>query len=76
MTLRNGNSFKSCYFYKKKALYDHSSIGWHSVLRQDATQKKRCEGFDFKFKKFRIKQAIFINDIFPSRVKAHTQKKI
>ena len=33
-------------------------------------------GFDFKFKKFSVKQAIFIADIFPSRVKASKQKKI
>ena len=46
------------------------------MLRLDATQKKRCLGFDFRFKKFRIKQAIFIKDIFPSRVKAQKQKKI
>ena len=26
--------------------------------------KKRCLGFDFKFNKFRIKQGIFIKDIF------------
>ena len=32
--------------------------------------KKRWIGFDFKFKKFSIKQAFFINDIFSSRVKA------
>ena len=37
---------------------------------------KRCLGFDFRFKKFRIKQAIFIKDIFPFRVKASKQKKI
>jgi hypothetical protein len=38
--------------------------------------KKRCLGFDFKFKKFSIKQAIFITDIFPSRIKAPKQKKV
>jgi hypothetical protein len=38
--------------------------------------KKRCLGFDFKFKKFSIKQAIFITDIFPSHIKAPKQKKI
>ena len=38
-------------------------------------KKKRCLGFDFKFKKFSIKQAIFIKDIFPSSVKAPKQKK-
>ena len=37
--------------------------------------KKSYLDFDFKFKKFSIKQAIFIKDIFPSRVKAPTQKK-
>ena len=46
------------------------------MLRLDATQKKRCLGFDFRFKKFRIKQAIFINDIFPSRVEVLKEKKI
>ena len=46
------------------------------MLRLDATPKKRCLGFDFKFKKFSIKQAIFITDIFPSRIKAPKQKKI
>jgi hypothetical protein len=34
------------------------------MLRLDATQKK-----------FSIKQAIFITDIFPSRIKAPKQKK-
>ena len=38
--------------------------------------KKRWMGFDFKFKKFSIKQAFFINEIFSSRVKAAKQKKI
>ena len=36
----------------------------------------RCLGFDFKFKKISIKQATFIGDIFPSRVKASKQKKL
>jgi hypothetical protein len=36
---------------------------------------KRWMGFDFKFKKFSIKQAFFINEIFSSRVKASKQKK-
>ena len=36
--------------------------------------KKRCLDFDFKFKKFSIKQAIFITDIFPSPVKAFKQR--
>ena len=43
------------------------------MLRLDATPQKRCLGFDFRFKKFRIKQAIFINDIFPFRVEAHCE---
>ena len=38
--------------------------------------QKRCLGFDFKFKKFSLKQAIFVKDIFPSHVKAHTQKPL
>jgi hypothetical protein len=46
------------------------------MLRLDATQKKRCLAFDFKFKKSSIKQAIFIIEFFSSRVKAYTQKKI
>ena len=45
------------------------------MLRLDATQKKKMDGFDFKFKKFSIKQAIFISDIFPSRVKVRKHKK-
>ena len=49
---------------------------FHSMLRLDATPQKRWIGFDFKFKKFSIKQAFFINDIFSSRVKARKQKKI
>ena len=48
----------------------------HSMLRLDATTKKRYNGKLFKFKKFSIKQAIFITDIFPSRVKAPKQKKL
>jgi hypothetical protein len=40
------------------------------MLRLDATTKKRYDGKLFKFKKFSIKQAIFITDIFPSCVKA------
>ena len=38
--------------------------------------KKKMPRFDFKFKKFSIEQAIFITDIFPSRVKAPKQNKI
>ena len=38
-------------------------------------KKKDAYGFDFKFKEFSIKQAIFITDIFPSRVKVPKQKK-
>ena len=33
----------------------------HSVLRLDATTKKRYDGKLFKFKKFSIKQAFYIN---------------
>jgi hypothetical protein len=47
----------------------------HSMLRLDATTKKRSDGKLFKFKKFSIKQAFFINDISSSQVKAHKQKK-
>ena len=59
-----------------KFVSSKSFIVSHSMLRLDATQKKRCLGFDFKFKKFSIKQAIFTTDIFPSRIKVHKQKKI
>jgi hypothetical protein len=38
--------------------------------------KKRYDRKLFKFKKFSIKQAFFINEIFSSLVKAATQKKI
>jgi hypothetical protein len=48
----------------------------HSMLRLDARTKKRYVGKLFKFKKFSIKQAFFINEIFSSRVKAVKQKKI
>jgi hypothetical protein len=44
------------------------------MLRLDATPQKRWLAFDFKFKKFSIKQALFIIGIFSSRIKAHTQK--
>ena len=47
----------------------------HSMLRLDATTKKRYDGKLFKFKKFGIKQAFFINEIFSSLVKAPKQKK-
>ena len=43
------------------------------MLRVDATHKKRWMGFDFKFKKFGIKQAFFIKKN-PSHVKAPKQK--
>ena len=33
------------------------------MLRLDATPQKVCLGFDFKFKKFSIKQATFIKDM-------------
>jgi hypothetical protein len=45
------------------------------MLRLDATSQKRWLAFDFKLKKFSIKQAIFISEMFSSRVKVHTQKK-
>ena len=38
--------------------------------------KPHSVGVDFRFKKFRIKQAIFITDVFPPRVEAHKQEKI
>ena len=47
----------------------------HTMLRLDATQKKRCLRFDFRFKKFRIKQAIFINDISFLCKSAQAKKK-
>ena len=45
------------------------------MLRLDATHKKRWMGFDFNFKKFSMKRAFFINEIFSSRVKVSKQKK-
>jgi hypothetical protein len=45
------------------------------MLRLDATTKKRYDGKLFKFKKFSIKQAFFINEMFSSRVKASTHTK-
>ena len=45
------------------------------MLSLDATLQKRWLGFDFKFKKSSIKQAIFITDILPSHVKASKQKQ-
>ena len=56
-------------FHGNKQDYSH-----HAEAR--CYPKKRCLGFDFRFKKFRIKQAIFISDIYPFRVKASKQKKI
>ena len=46
------------------------------MLRLDATQKKSWLAFDFKFKKFSIKQAFFINEILSPPVEAPTQNKI
>jgi len=46
------------------------------MLRLDTTPQKRWMGFDFKLRKFSIKQAIFIIEILPSSVKVHKQKKI
>ena len=46
-----------------------------SMQRLDATTKKRYDGKLFKFKKFSINQAFFINKVFFSRVKAAEQKK-
>ena len=43
---------------------------YFSINKLDAT-KKRCLSFEFRFKEFRIKQAIF-----PSLVKVPKQKKI
>ena len=42
----------------------------HTMLRRDATPKKRWLGFDFKFQKFSIKQVFFIDEICSSRIKA------
>ena len=47
----------------------------HSMLRLDTTPQKRWMGFDFKLRKFSIKQAIFIIEILPSSVKVHKQTK-
>ena len=48
----------------------------HTMLRLDATQKKRCLAFDFKFKTFSIKQATFFSEIYSFRIKVRKQKKI
>ena len=47
----------------------------HSMLRLDATAKKRYDSKLFKFKKFSIKLLIVIIEFFSSCVKATTQKK-
>ena len=47
----------------------------HSVLRLDATTKKRFDRKLFKFKKISIEKASFIRDISSSRVEAQKQKK-
>ena len=51
-------------------------IHWTQCAEARCYPQKRCLGFDFRFKTFMIKQAIFINDIFPSRVEAQKRKKI
>ena len=35
--------------------FTRNNLPIHTMLRLDATQKKRCLAFDFKFKKFSIK---------------------
>ena len=56
-------------------MYKNPAKTWSQYAEARCYPKKRL-GFDFRFKKFRIKQAIFINDIFPFRVEAQKQKKI
>ena len=61
---------------EKKQKKSYFALMFVCMLSLDATPQKRWLGFDFKFKKISIKQAIVITDIFPSRVKAAKQKKI
>ena len=57
--------------FASKLLHVESTL--HSMLRLDATTKKRYDGKLFKFKKFSIKQAFFINDISSYQVEVHKQ---
>ena len=50
-------------------------VAVHSMLRLDATTKKRYDGKLFKFKTSSIKQ-VFFNESFSFRVKAAKQKQI
>ena len=61
------------YSFKKKVVFNRTHLTKYAEAR--CYPKKRCLGFDFRFKKFRIKQAIFIKDIFPSHEEAPKQKK-
>ena len=67
-----GRNFDSNSAHKSVSTPSQSA---HSMLRLDATTKKRYNGKLFKFKKFRTKQAFFIIDILSSQVKVHKQKK-
>ena len=61
----------------KRLIFLHNQILMcHSMLRLDATTKKRWLTLLFKFKKFSIKQAIFINEILSFQVEVHKQKKM
>ena len=48
----------------------------HSMLRLDATTKKKVRCKTLQIKKFSIKQSFFINEIFSSHVKVVKQKKM
>ena len=55
---------------------NHKGTAHAQYAKARCYPKKRCLAFEFKFKKFSIKQAIFIIENFSSRVKAHTQKNL
>ena len=54
-------------------LEEHFKQPYHSMLRLDATPHKRWLGFDFKFKKFSIKQAWHVKN---SEIFACEQKNL
>ena len=56
-------------------IFFRNAENFSSQYAEAMLPKKRCLAFDFKFKKFSIKQAFFINEIFSSCVKAPKQKK-
>ena len=74
-SLKRGSCQLLGYLHVKNWKEEKISQSCHSMLRLQATQKKRWLTFDFKFKKISIKQAIFINEILSFQVKAHTHTK-